>query len=156
MITAHQRRARLRFVLVVSSLLVVAEITTPARQAPDGSQGWNIPDGAAMERNPEPVSAAVLARGQNLYKAKCQRCHGVDGAGHGPEAEPDHLPGDLTDARRASRNPDGVMFYKIWNGPYETEDAGHENGRDEGRRVGAHSVREYSAQVGAQWSPRML
>jgi hypothetical protein len=40
----------------------------------------------------------------------------VDGSGHGPEADPDHPPADLTDARRASRNPDGVMFYKIWNG----------------------------------------
>ena len=23
---------------------------------------------------------------------------------------------DLTDAKRAERNPDGVVFYKIWNG----------------------------------------
>jgi mono/diheme cytochrome c family protein len=92
------------------------EVAMGARQTPDGSQGWHIPESAAMERNPEPVSDAVLVRGQSLYKSKCQRCHGADGAGHGPEADPDHLPGDLTDGRRASRNPDGVMFYKIWNG----------------------------------------
>jgi mono/diheme cytochrome c family protein len=95
---------------------VAIEIAMGARQAPDNSPGWHIPEGAAMERNPEPLNEAVLAKGQSLYKSKCQRCHGADGAGHGPEADPNHLPGDLTDGRRASRNPDGVMFYKIWNG----------------------------------------
>ena len=95
---------------------VAIEVVMVATQAPDSSQGWHIPEGAAMERNPEPLNDAVLVRGQSLYKSKCQRCHGADGTGHGPEADPNHLPGDLTDGRRASRNPDGVMFYKIWNG----------------------------------------
>jgi hypothetical protein len=40
----------------------------------------------------------------------------VTGKGDGPDADPNHAPSDLTDARRALRNPDGVMFYKIWNG----------------------------------------
>lgn len=87
-----------------------------AAQVSDRSQGWQIPEGAEAESNPVPVDAAVLARGQRLYKSKCQRCHGIDGNGAGPDADPNHVPGDLTDARRASRNPDGVMFYKIWNG----------------------------------------
>ena len=87
-----------------------------AIQAPDDSDGWHIPEGAVTEPNPEPLNAAVLARGQSLYKAKCQRCHGANGSGHGPEADPTHPAGDLSDARRATRNPDGVMFYKIWNG----------------------------------------
>ena len=30
---------------------------------------------------------------------------------------------DLTVARRAARNPDGIVFYKIWNGRAEAEDA---------------------------------
>jgi mono/diheme cytochrome c family protein len=85
-------------------------------QTPADSDGWHIPEGATTEINPEPNNPTVIARAQSLYKAKCQRCHGVDGSGHGPEADPDHPPADLTDARRASRNPDGVMFYKIWNG----------------------------------------
>jgi len=63
-----------------------------------------------------PVSPASIARGKSLYQSKCQRCHGPDGTGRGPDADPAHAPADLTDARRASRNPDGVMFYKIWNG----------------------------------------
>ena len=47
---------------------------------------------------------------------KITMSHGVTGQGNGPEADPAHSPGDLTDGKRASRNPDGVMFYKIWNG----------------------------------------
>ena len=87
-----------------------------AIQAPDGSEGWHIAEGAAKEPNPQPLNPAVLARGQSLYKAKCQRCHGADGAGHGPEVDPDHPAGNLADGSKASRNPDGVLFYKIWNG----------------------------------------
>ena len=37
-------------------------------------------------------------------------------AGRFLRARPDHPPSDLTDGTRAARNPDGVMFYKIWNG----------------------------------------
>lgn len=85
-------------------------------EAPGRSDGWQIPQGAERERNPIAVDAGVVARGQRLYRSKCQRCHGLDGAGTGPDADPDHAPGDLTDGGRAARNPDGVMFYKIWNG----------------------------------------
>jgi len=102
--------------LLVFAPTIGLEIATGATQAPEGSEGWHIPEGASMERNPEPVTPAGLARGQSLYNAKCRRCHGADGSGHGPESDPDHPAADLTDARRASRNPDGVMFYKIWNG----------------------------------------
>jgi mono/diheme cytochrome c family protein len=97
-------------------LTAAVNVARVATQAPDGSDGWHIPESAAMERNPEPLNADVLAKGQSLYRAKCQRCHGADGSGHGPEADPNHPAGNLTDGRAASRNPDGVMFYKIWNG----------------------------------------
>jgi mono/diheme cytochrome c family protein len=103
--------------IVTSIYLTFAfDVANVATQAPDDSNGWHLPEGAAAERNLVPVNDALLARGQSLYKAKCQRCHGADGAGHGPEADPDHPAGDLTDGRAALRNPDGVMFYKIWNG----------------------------------------
>jgi mono/diheme cytochrome c family protein len=85
-------------------------------QAPAGAEGWQIPAGAATETNPVPPNGDVLAKGMSLYRTKCQRCHGADGTGHGPDADPRHPPADLTDGRRAFLNPDGVMFYKIWNG----------------------------------------
>ena len=116
MISIARWRTCLGILVLVACPTVGIEITMGAMQAPEGSEGWTIPAGAAMERNPQQLTTAVLATGQNLYKAKCQRCHAADGAGHGPDADPEHPAGDLTDARRASRNPDGVMFYKIWNG----------------------------------------
>ena len=106
----------LGMVLTSFYLMVSVNIANVATQAPDDSNGWHIPESAAMERNPAPLNAAVLADGRRLYQAKCQRCHGADGAGHGSESDPNRPAGDLTDGRSASRNPDGVMFYKIWNG----------------------------------------
>ncbi len=80
------------------------------------SQGWQIPAAAAAEVNPVPASPKMLERGRELFRSKCQKCHGPAGLGNGPDADPDHPPGNLTDPKRAPRNPDGVMFYKIWNG----------------------------------------
>ena len=116
MMVTKRAGAFLWIVLLIFGPTVGVEIANGATERSDGSDGWQIPEGAAAEPNPEPLTAASVARGQNLYKAKCQRCHGLDGAGHGPESDPDHPAADLTDGRRAARNPDGVMFYKIWNG----------------------------------------
>jgi mono/diheme cytochrome c family protein len=116
MISIDRAAAVLCVAVLVFAPTVAGEFARATAQAPDGSEGWHIPERAATERNPESLTPAVLARGASLYKAKCQRCHNGDGAGRGPESDPDHPAGDLTDARRAARNPDGVMFYKIWNG----------------------------------------
>ena len=84
--------------------------------SPAASSGWRIPDTAASEGSPVASSSAEVAKGQVVFRAKCTSCHGADGRGHGPESDPDHPAGDLTDGRAAARNPDGVLFYKIWNG----------------------------------------
>lgn len=115
MMSTTSYTARLRTVLAWSCVTFAAGAVA-AREAPGHSEGWQIPEGAEHERNPVPVDAATIASGQRLYRSKCQRCHGLDGTGSGPEADPDHAPGNLTDASRAARNPDGVIFYKIWNG----------------------------------------
>ena len=102
--------------IVAGVVVLFAVLAHVSGQAPAGSDGWQIPEGAATEQNPIPLTAAAVARGRSLYQSRCQRCHGPDGAGRGPDADPAHPPADLTDSRRASWNPDGVMFYKIWNG----------------------------------------
>ena len=94
------------------ALVLGASITLVAQQG----ERWNIPQTAASETNPVARTDAVLAKGKDLYKSKCQKCHGPLGKGDGPEADPDHMPDDLTDPSRAARNPDGVVFYKVWNG----------------------------------------
>ena len=95
---------------------VMAASVLAATVAAQGGDGWQIPPTAATETNPVAASDAVVAKGKQIYKSKCQRCHGVAGKGDGPEADPDHAPQDLTDPTRAGRNPDGVIFYKVWNG----------------------------------------
>jgi len=89
----------------------------PSDEAPaGGGKGWTIPAGAAQEPNPIAASPEVLAKGKSLFHSKCEKCHGKEGKGDGPDADADMPPGDLSDGSRAARNPDGVMFYKVWNG----------------------------------------
>jgi mono/diheme cytochrome c family protein len=87
-----------------------------ARVQDDDDGGWQIPATAGREVNPIPTSDQVIAKGKDIFKSRCQKCHGPAGKGDGPDADPKHKPGNLSDSSRASRNPDGVMFYKIWNG----------------------------------------
>ena len=94
--------ALLMFIYMICLTFAVGAVTV-ITQSPAGSEGWHIPEGAALETNPEAFNPAAIARGRTLYNAKCRRCHGSDGTGHGPEADPDHPPADLTDGRRASR-----------------------------------------------------
>jgi len=88
----------------------------PAATAQRGGS-WTIPPTATEEKSPLTVNPGVIASGKKLFTDKCQRCHGAEGKGDGPEGEPEHAQDmNLTIASRATRNPDGVVFYKIWNG----------------------------------------
>ena len=101
--------------------VTVAVTSTQARQGQPPAQpragGWTIPPDAGQEKNPVAGDANAIAAGKELFGKKCQRCHGPLGKGDGPDADPDYQEDmDLTVARRAARNPDGVIFYKVWNG----------------------------------------
>ena len=55
------------------------------------------------------------AKGESLYKSQCATCHGSKGLGDGPSVDRKdrkNRPANLT----MSRNPEGVVFYKAWNG----------------------------------------
>ncbi len=79
--------------------------------------GWTLPASAADDKNPVAVTGATLAAGRRLFREHCQRCHGPQGRGNGSDANPKYAREmDLTSAARADRNPDGVIFHKIWNG----------------------------------------
>jgi mono/diheme cytochrome c family protein len=113
---ANRANRPVSLTLIAFGLMFTVSVATVITQSPADSEGWHIPESAATEVNPQPADAAALAKGKGLFKSRCQRCHGADGSGHGPESDPNHPAGNLTDGSRASRNPDGVMFYKIWNG----------------------------------------
>jgi mono/diheme cytochrome c family protein len=99
-------------------MVAVTRAQVPSGSPPDKrDQGWKIPPGAENEKSPLTVNPAVLAAGQRLFSSKCQRCHGKSGKGNGPDSEPEHQKDmDLTVPSRADKNPDGAIFYRVWNG----------------------------------------
>jgi mono/diheme cytochrome c family protein len=114
-----------RWWLTVMAMTAATAAATAARQAdqtkapaqPSSASGWTIPADAADKKSPLTVDEKVLAAGKNVFKEKCQKCHGPSGRGDGPDADPDAQQDmDLTNPRRATRNPDGVVFYKVSNG----------------------------------------
>jgi mono/diheme cytochrome c family protein len=80
--------------------------------------GWTIPPDAANEKNPLNLSPKVVEKGEDQYGLHCEKCHGKKGLGDGPDVDRKdrkNRPANLA----MSRNPDGVMFYKIWNGRHD-------------------------------------
>lgn len=92
--------------------------SSPAQAASSADSGWTLlPPDAAARKSPLTVDDKVIAAGKTVFKNKCQRCHGPAGRGDGPDADPDRQQDmDLTNSKRASRNADGVVFYKVMNG----------------------------------------
>ena len=107
-------------ILVVLPLAVgTAEYATAASDADQqkSTSGWTLPPDAADTKSPLTVDDNVLAIGKKVFTDKCQKCHGPKGLGDGPDADPDHAEEmNLTNPKRADRNPDGVVFYKVTNG----------------------------------------
>jgi mono/diheme cytochrome c family protein len=88
-----------------------------AQPRPANPNAWVLPPEADQEKNPVAGDAKAIAAGKQLFAKNCERCHGPGGKGDGPDADPDAMQDmDLTVARRANRNPDGIVFYKVWNG----------------------------------------
>jgi len=110
--------------IVTFTWIAVAAAAMAAKQPAQGPQaapaskgGWTLPPEADTTKNPLTVDAKLLATGKSIFKDKCQKCHGASGKGDGPDADPDAQEDmDLTRANRASKNPDGVVFFKAWNG----------------------------------------
>jgi mono/diheme cytochrome c family protein len=113
-------------ILIYSILVLVplavgtVEYPTAATDAPDqqkSTSGWQLPPDAADTKSPLTVDDKVLAIGKKVFTDNCQKCHGPKGLGDGPDADPDHAEEmNLTNPKRADRNPDGVVFYKVMNG----------------------------------------
>jgi len=101
------------------SLMTISALAARQSAPPQAKPvtGWTLPPDAATTKSPLTVDAKVLATGKSIFKEKCQKCHGASGKGDGPDADPDAQEDmDLTRADRAGKNPEGVMFYKVFNG----------------------------------------
>jgi mono/diheme cytochrome c family protein len=111
------RRVTMRLALAAACVLMLAAGFLRAEGGQNGNPGWNLPPTAAAEKNPLTVNPAVLAAGRKFFVSKCQRCHGPEGAGDGPDADSNFAERmDLRKVSRAADNPDGVVFHKIWTG----------------------------------------
>jgi mono/diheme cytochrome c family protein len=108
-----------RLVALCSAVFVISVMTLAARErtpVPQGN-GWTIPEDAKTTTNPLTVDEKLVEAGKALFTSKCKRCHGPGGLGDGPDGDPDAQEDmNLTVAKRAANNPDGVVFYKISNG----------------------------------------
>ena len=103
-------------VFLLSSVVALFLCVLPALLA--AQSGWTIPPDAANEKNPLPAVPVVIEKGQDQYNQHCARCHGKTGRGDGTEVDRKDRksrPANLT----FTRNPDGVIFYKIWNGRHD-------------------------------------
>ena len=117
--TARYAMRRLT-VMVISpsgrSLGVAVLIVLVAGVVRAQGSNWKIPSDADTLQNPRAVTSAMLQTGKTVFGSRCQKCHGGEGMGNGPQSDPKPPAADLTDRAQASLNPDGVLFYKVWNG----------------------------------------
>ena len=98
-------------ILLVAMLL--ASVALAASAEKDGTWISRVPEKARLRQNPLASDPNAVAAGGKLYRQNCAKCHGPEGKGDGPDS--DHA-ADLTDEFRADLNPEGVLYYKIWNG----------------------------------------
>ena len=100
----------------MSIRLVCAALAALLSLAMVQGDGWTLGDDVATKKNPVTGDAKTLAAGKAIFKDKCSKCHGPGGLGDGPDADPDAENMDLTNAKRAARNDDGTVYYKVLNG----------------------------------------
>ena len=113
----RESRAIITMVCVCVGIYLGALSSALSAQTKPNASGWQLGPDADTLKNPLTVDDKVLATGKSVFKDKCQRCHGPAGKGDGEDADPDAMDDmDLTVAKRAERNSDGVVFYKVMNG----------------------------------------
>ena len=107
-------------------------IAWPAESPPRAAAGAGGPGHARADHEHPPVPAAyanahiplaawtdskMIARGKEIYTAKCALCHGEKGDGKGPGAVNLPLkPADLTDARMVAEMPGNFWLWRVSEG----------------------------------------
>lgn len=100
-----QLRGIAPFLLVAAGCLV-APLDLEGRE--------DVPPEIAERKNPVSIPEGKLRYYARQYKAKCARCHGIEGDGGGEEAKGQAVPPrDFTDATYMDGRTDGQLFYQI-------------------------------------------
>jgi mono/diheme cytochrome c family protein len=94
----------------LSTLVVVLVAVGASGQSPGGNPA------ARKVKNPVPATAASVSAGKVAFDTYCALCHGTDGKGNGPLAQPNTKPQDLTDAAWVYGSTDGEIFDLIGRG----------------------------------------
>ena len=85
---------------------------------PSAAARDDVPADVAARKNPvTELSDRDVRYFTKQFKAKCARCHGLDGTGGGEEAAEQAVPpADFTDAAYMSGRTDGQLFHQILMG----------------------------------------
>ena len=113
--------------LVVGTLMVVTQWAPGARAdsgphakgTPHDHEHPAVPAAYAKANPPESIwtDAKAIAKGREIYTAKCALCHGERGDGKGPGAANLPLkPADLTDAKMVAEMPGNFWFWRVSEG----------------------------------------
>jgi mono/diheme cytochrome c family protein len=97
--------------VVAATAYLIAAVVVGAQTPPTIS-----PAAAKALKNPVPVTAASIERGQQLFLQHCQRCHGAEGKGDGRQAPEGSHPANLTDDQWDHGSTDGEIFTTIHDG----------------------------------------
>lgn len=126
-------RSKVLLVLTVCLLLVIGAAAalyafalpglSSARPKPPGMEvavaTWllrhSVPDDARKQRNPLGADEADVVAGRDLFREKCEICHGYDGSGR-TEIAAGEYPHPPPLRKLATSLTDGELFYHIRNG----------------------------------------
>ena len=75
-----------------------------------------LENGEVVAKIPIPVTAELLARGENRFNVFCQHCHGMTGSGDGMVVQRGFPAPPSYHLERLINSPDGQMFLTITNG----------------------------------------
>jgi mono/diheme cytochrome c family protein len=114
MVATAGKGRNLRLVLFVTTLALIAlSIGLAVFRTPP----WIVPPEAKARQNPLAALNANLAAAKEIYRNKCDNCHGPKGKGDGSDAMMyDPAPSNLTDSAKMSNLTDGEIFYQITEG----------------------------------------
>lgn len=133
------RLPRSLILLTIGAFLVAGSGMQMARLA-------EVPGPHTFRVNPVKRTAAVLARGAELYRANCMMCHGATGRGDGPVAAGlNPRPADFTAPNGIPQHSDGELFWWISKGiPGTSMPAFEAILTEEERWIVVHYIRTFS------------